>query len=109
MNQLVLKTILAQVGARPTIVEDGAAAVEAWASGDWDLILLDVPLPVMDGPTAARAIRAREAETGRPPTPIIALTANATAEIEKSSRPEPSPLRSCPDRGRQSSPPARHH
>jgi signal transduction histidine kinase/CheY-like chemotaxis protein len=77
MNQLVLKTILAQVGAIPVIVGDGSAAVAAWADGDWDLILMDVQMPVMDGPTAARAIRAREAETGRARTPIIALTANA--------------------------------
>jgi CheY-like chemotaxis protein len=82
-NQLVLKTILAQAGIWPTIVEDGAAAVEEWAREEWDVILMDVQMPVMDGPTAARAIRAREAETGRSPTPIIALTANVmTHQIE---------------------------
>ncbi len=77
MNRLVLKTILAQVGVWPVIVEDGAAAVEAWRTQNWDLILLDVQMPVMDGPTAARTIRALEATAGSPPTPIIALTANA--------------------------------
>ena len=76
MNQLVLKTILAQVGAWPVIVENGQLAVEAWAASDWDLILMDVQMPVMDGPTAARTIRARETETRRSRTPIIALTAN---------------------------------
>jgi signal transduction histidine kinase/ActR/RegA family two-component response regulator len=82
-NQLVLKTILAQAGIWPTIVEDGAAAVEEWAREEWDVILMDVQMPVMDGPTAARAIRAREAETGRSPTPIIALTANVmTHQVE---------------------------
>ena len=77
MNQLVLKTILAQVGIWPVIVDDGAAAVAAWTDGDWDLVLMDVQMPVMDGPAATRAIRALEAKSGRPPTPIIALTANA--------------------------------
>jgi two-component system, sensor histidine kinase len=45
--------------------------------GAWDLILMDVQMPIMDGPTATRAIRAREAATGRRRTPILALTANA--------------------------------
>jgi CheY-like chemotaxis protein len=57
-------------------VGDGAQAVEAHATGEFDVILMDVQMPVMDGPTAARAIRAHEAVTGRR-TPILALTANA--------------------------------
>ncbi|MEO8114261.1 MAG: ATP-binding protein, partial [Phenylobacterium sp.] len=82
-NQLVLKTMLAQLGVWPVIVGDGAAAVEAWTNEDWDLILMDVQMPVMDGPTAARAIRAGEAATGRAATPIIALTANVmTHQVE---------------------------
>ena len=75
-NQLVLKTILAQMGIWATIVEDGAAAVDAWVREDWDVILMDVQMPIMDGPTATSVIRAREASSGRSPTPIIALTAN---------------------------------
>ena len=75
-NQLVLKTILAQMGIWPTIVEDGAAAVDAWVREEWDVILMDVQMPIMDGPTATSVIRAREASSGRSPTPIIALTAN---------------------------------
>jgi signal transduction histidine kinase len=77
VNRLVLQTLLEQVGLSPTIVADGAQAVEAWEREDWDLILMDVQMPVMDGPTACREIRAREARTGRGRTPIIALTANA--------------------------------
>jgi CheY-like chemotaxis protein len=77
VNQLVLKTLLAQVGVEPVIVGDGQAAVDAWAREPWDLILMDVQMPVMDGPTAARAIRAAEAKSGRARTPIVALTANA--------------------------------
>ena len=76
-NQLVLRALLEQIGIAPTIVDNGEAAVEAWHAGDFDLILMDVQMPHMDGPSAARRIRARERETGRAPTPIIALTANA--------------------------------
>jgi signal transduction histidine kinase/CheY-like chemotaxis protein len=79
VNQLVLKTLLAQVGVEPVVVADGQAAVDAWAREPWDLILMDVQMPVMDGPTATRAIRAAEAASGRARTPIIALTANAMA------------------------------
>jgi CheY-like chemotaxis protein len=77
INQLVLKTLLEQFGLRPEIVETGLEAVEAWERSDWDLILMDVQMPVMDGPTATRKIRARELELGRTRTPIVALTANA--------------------------------
>ncbi len=76
MNQLVLKTLLGQVGVTPQVAANGADAVEAWEQGDWDVILMDSQMPVMDGIAAARQIRRREAETGRAATPIIALTAN---------------------------------
>jgi len=79
INRLVLQALLGQVGFTPTIVADGRAALEAWEGGDWDLILMDVQMPRMDGPTATREIRRREAELGRRRTPIIALTANAMA------------------------------
>ena len=85
VNRQVLTVLLAQAaGIVPTIVEDGAQAVEAWRNGDWDLILMDVQMPVMDGPSAAATIRAEEAASGRAPTPIIALTANVmTHQIEE--------------------------
>ncbi len=76
VNQLVLKTLLHQVGVDPVVVSNGIEAVRAWEDGDWDVILMDVQMPKMDGPTAARAIREQELATGRPRTPIIALTAN---------------------------------
>jgi signal transduction histidine kinase/CheY-like chemotaxis protein len=77
VNQLVLRTLLGQIGLDPTIVENGAEALEAWEHGDYDLILMDVQMPVMDGAAATEAIRTREAASGRPATPIVALTANA--------------------------------
>ncbi len=76
VNQLVLKTLLDHIGIDPVIVENGALAVEAWREGQFDIILMDVQMPQMDGPTAAQTIRRLEAETGRPRTPIVALTAN---------------------------------
>ncbi|THD61649.1 MAG: response regulator [Phenylobacterium sp.] len=77
VNQLVLKTLLHQMGVEPTVVENGQLAVQAWETGDWDVILMDIQMPVMDGLTATAKIRAGEAATGRPRTPIVALTANA--------------------------------
>jgi len=77
VNQLVLKTMLEQVGIAPTLVADGRAAVQAWESQAWDLVLMDVQMPVMDGIAATRAIRSRETALGRARTPILALTANA--------------------------------
>jgi PAS domain S-box-containing protein len=76
-NQLVLRTLLGQLGVEVVIVGDGQAAVDAWKDADWDLILMDVQMPVMDGFAAARAIREIERAEARPATPIIALTANA--------------------------------
>jgi CheY-like chemotaxis protein len=77
MNQLVIRTLLHQIGIDPAVVDNGAAAVEAWEVDQWDLILMDVQMPVTDGLDATKAIRAREAKAGRPSTPIVALSANA--------------------------------
>jgi PAS domain S-box-containing protein len=79
VNQMVLRALLQQVGVEPEIVDDGAAAVAAWRAAEWDVILMDVQMPILDGPDATRAIRAAEAASGRRRTPIIALTANAMA------------------------------
>ena len=76
-NQLVIDTLLRQAGIAPVIVPDGRAAVAAWEDGPWDLILMDVQMPEMDGPTAASIIRRRELDSGQSRTPILALTANA--------------------------------
>jgi signal transduction histidine kinase len=77
VNQLVLKTLLHQIGVEPVMVADGLQALGAWEDAEWDVILMDVQMPTMDGPTATQRIRERERESGRRRTPIIALTANA--------------------------------
>jgi CheY-like chemotaxis protein/HPt (histidine-containing phosphotransfer) domain-containing protein len=62
---------------RVEIAETGAIACEMFMVGHYDLVLMDRQMPVMDGLTATRKIRAWEQANGRPPTPIIALTASA--------------------------------
>lgn len=77
-NQLVLQHLLAAFGdVALTIVDDGSAALEAYEREPWDLVLMDINMPVLDGVRATAGIRSREAETGRPRVPILALTANA--------------------------------
>ncbi|HEY9236614.1 MULTISPECIES: ATP-binding protein [Phenylobacterium] len=78
-NQQVLAAVMGSLGIDIDIVANGRAAFEAWRDGAYDLILMDIQMPVMDGIDAARAIREAEAREGRPRTPIIALTANALA------------------------------
>jgi CheY-like chemotaxis protein/HPt (histidine-containing phosphotransfer) domain-containing protein len=62
---------------RVEIAETGAIARDMFAAGHFDLVLMDRQMPVMDGLTATREIRAWEQANGRPPTPILALTASA--------------------------------
>jgi len=76
-NQLVLKTLLAQAGIIPTLVENGQQALEAFQTQIWDVILMDIQMPVLDGVAATHAIREIERAQGRRRTPIIAVTANA--------------------------------
>ena len=76
-NQQVLTAVLASVGCALEIVPDGAAAVAAWKTGRFDIILMDIHMPIMGGVEAATAIRALERNRGLPRTPIIALTADA--------------------------------
>jgi CheY-like chemotaxis protein len=84
VNQIVLTTILHQFGLSPVVVVDGQEGVDAWRRQDWDLILMDIQMPVMDGLTAARIIRQEEDEHLRARTPILALTANVMPEQQQS-------------------------
>jgi signal transduction histidine kinase/CheY-like chemotaxis protein len=85
INALLARALLVRLGHQPTIAPNGAAAVESWlaahsAGTPYDVVLMDVHMPEVDGLEATRQIRAREAERGVPRTPIIALTANAFGE-----------------------------
>ncbi|WP_395944720.1 response regulator [Brevundimonas sp.] len=77
-NRALVVAVLGAQGIVCATAEDGAQGLEAARSGDWDLILMDIQMPVMDGVSAARAIRALPGHRGA--TPIIALTANTLAE-----------------------------
>ena len=59
------------------VAETGLIACDMFTTGHYDLVLMDRQMPVMDGLTATRTLRAWEKSNGRPPTPIIALTASA--------------------------------
>ncbi|MGD0301085.1 MAG: ATP-binding protein [Bryobacteraceae bacterium] len=75
VNQLVARRLLEKQGHSVTLVADGRGAVEAFENATFDLILMDVQMPEMDGYETTAAIRARE--DGRSRTPILALTAHA--------------------------------
>ncbi len=76
-NQLVIKMMLGHAGIEPHIVGNGKEAIAAWQAHPWDVILMDVQMPEMDGLDATREIRRRERLAARPRVPILALTANA--------------------------------
>ena len=84
INQEIALEILRGMGVDATLAENGAEAVEKWESGSYDLIFMDIQMPVMDGLTAARRIRESKAPRSAS-VPIVAMTANAmSGDREKS-------------------------
>lgn len=78
INQRVVQMILEQAGVDLTVTANGALGLEAWRGQDFDLVLMDIQMPVMDGLTAIRTMRAEEASgPGRHRTPVVVLSANA--------------------------------
>jgi len=86
INQQVVSMILEPLGYSVTVVDNGAQAVDAIKRGDFDLVLMDMQMPVMDGLEAIRLIRAREREQGLPHVAIAVLSANAGDEHRTLSR-----------------------
>ncbi len=84
-NVMLIRAYLKKTPHLLEIAENGAIAVERFKTGHFDLVFMDVQMPVMDGYTATRAIREWEREYDYPPVPIIALTANALREDEQRS------------------------
>jgi len=79
-NQLILTELLSNMGHTLSIVEDGVAALEALAARDYDLVIMDGRMPRMDGMAALQRLRAGLDGVRDATVPVIALTANATAE-----------------------------
>lgn len=84
-NAYVIKAYLKSFGQQPTLARNGAQALELYKRNRFDLVLMDVHMPDMDGYAATASIRAYEATNRLKRTPILALTANALAgDAEKS-------------------------
>jgi two-component system, sensor histidine kinase and response regulator len=75
-NRRLLSIVLEKQGHQVTLAQNGQEVVDAWQTQPYDVILMDVQMPVMDGLTASMHIRTQEQQTGRSRMPIIALTAS---------------------------------
>lgn len=84
-NRRVVQLILDAQNIQVSEAADGQQALDIFTAQDFDLVLMDMQMPVMDGLAATRAIRALESQRGTLPTPIIMLTANAMPEHVQSS------------------------
>ena len=83
-NQMVIAKILDRAGHRVTIVDNGEAALDILETQNFDLVLMDVNMPVMNGIEATKLYRF--ASLGRPHVPVVALTADATEEVKQRCR-----------------------
>jgi PAS domain S-box-containing protein len=86
VNRKVLQLMFDGLSVEMTMAENGREALERFGAGRYDLILMDMQMPEMDGLQAIAAIRARERDEGLPRTPIIMLTANALPEHDAAGR-----------------------
>jgi CheY-like chemotaxis protein len=77
VNQRVAIAMLKKLGHDVIVVDDGQQALDRLDGETFDVVLMDVQMPRLDGYAATRAIRARAAATGAPRLPIVAMTAHA--------------------------------
>ena len=80
-NQLLFRAYLKKLPCELEIAENGKIGVEIFKSGSFDVVLMDMQMPVMDGYTATQVIREWEKDRERKPTPIVALTANSLQQV----------------------------
>lgn len=79
-NIVILSYLMEEIGLPFDIAKNGQAAIDKWREKHYDIVLMDVQMPVMDGLTATREIRKIEKENGFNPTPIIGMTAHALVQ-----------------------------
>ncbi len=79
-NVLLIEAYLKASGYAADVARNGLIALEKFKSGTYDVVLMDVQMPIMDGYSATRRIRQWETENGAAPVPILALTAHALPE-----------------------------
>ena len=77
VNRMVIRTMIERPDRKISFAENGKIALDMFRAGSFDLIFMDVSMPVMDGVEATKAIRAYEAYEGRDETPIVCLTAHS--------------------------------
>ena len=85
-NQLLVTAYLKKTDYQVETADNGRAGVEKFISGDFDLVLMDIQMPEMDGYAATTGMREWESQHGKPPIPILALTVHATANDFQRSR-----------------------
>lgn len=79
-NQKLIRFFLEETPHRLATADNGQEALDLFTNGKFDIVFMDMEMPVMDGYNATRAIRKYEKSTDKPPVPVIALTAHAFAE-----------------------------
>ncbi|MCX7179895.1 MAG: ATP-binding protein [Proteobacteria bacterium] len=84
-NVFLMRSLLKHTPCQIDLADNGSIAVDKFRAGHYDLILMDMEMPIMDGYSATREIRRIEQLEGRTPTPVIALTAHALQEDEQKS------------------------
>jgi len=84
-NRMVAELIMASIGAEVICAENGQEAIDAFDRSPFDVVLMDLQMPVMDGLTATRTIREREAARGLPRTPVVVVSANIMPEQKAAS------------------------
>jgi len=79
LNQKLVETILAKRGHNVVVAANGQEALEAFADGGFDVVLMDIKMPIMDGLSAFRRMRAEPEKYGGANLPVVAMTAHALA------------------------------
>ncbi len=86
VNQVIVQAMLHDAGVACVLAGDGQRALDALALERFDLVLMDLQMPLLDGLAATRALRERERSEGAPRLPVIAMTASTEAEDLEASR-----------------------